>query len=117
MRSIAERKLIEPFRSLVLATAEPFAQVVQDFQAPKVVVGRSVLVGDAACLVRPHLGTGSAKAVDDAVQLAEAVCGPDFAERGCLRAWQYARLEAHHGLVQQAKAIAERYGLGLAPVT
>lgn len=112
MKWLASSALIEPFSSLVRATVEPFAQSILDYQAPQVFFERTVLIGDAACLIRPHLGSGTAKAVDDAIQLAEAVCGPDFHDRGCLRAWQYTRLEDHSGLAEQAKAVARRYGLG-----
>jgi len=37
------------------------------------VFGRTVLLGDAACLVRPHTAAGVAKAADNAVGLAEAM--------------------------------------------
>jgi len=107
--------LPEDFAAVIDRTREPFAQAIQDYQAPRIFFDRSVLIGDAASLVRPHLGAGSAKAVDDAVSLADAVCGPDFRERLCLRAWQQVRLEDHAALAEQAKAVAHRSGLGYLP--
>lgn len=107
------RNLLPPkFAAIIEATPEPFAQAVLDYQAPQLFFGRSVLIGDAACLIRPHLGSGTAKAVEDAVSLADAACGPDFGDRGCLRAWEQVRLDEHHALAEQAKAVARRSGLG-----
>ena len=115
LRRTAIDLLPEDFATIVDRTREPFAQAILDYQAPQLFFDRSVLIGDAASLVRPHLGTGSAKAVDDAVSLADAACGPDFRERRCLRAWQQVRLEEHHALAEQAKAVAYRSGLGNLP--
>jgi 2,6-dihydroxypyridine 3-monooxygenase len=115
LRQTARNLLPEDFATVVDRTREPFAQAILDYRAPQLFFDRSVLIGDAASLVRPHLGTGSAKAVDDAVSLADAACGPDFRERRCLRAWQHVRLEEHHALAEQAKAVAYRSGLGYLP--
>ena len=100
------------FVTIVHSTTEPFAQAIMDYQAPQLFFDRTVLIGDAASIVRPHTGAGSAKAVDDAVSLADAACGPDYAERRCFRAWQQVRLEDHLALAEQAKAVAARSGLG-----
>jgi 2-polyprenyl-6-methoxyphenol hydroxylase-like FAD-dependent oxidoreductase len=112
MIETARAILPDKFATIVEATPEPFAQAILDYQAPRLVFGRTVLIGDAACLIRPHLGSGTAKAVDDAVSLADAACGPDFREKGCLRGWEQVRLEEHHALAEQARAVARRSGLG-----
>ena len=44
-----------------------------DLAVERMAVGRAVLLGDAACLVRPHTAAGVAKAADDAVGLAQAL--------------------------------------------
>jgi 2-polyprenyl-6-methoxyphenol hydroxylase-like FAD-dependent oxidoreductase len=113
LHQTAVEMLPEDFATVVSRTPEPFAQAIMDYQAPRLFFDRSVLIGDAASIVRPHLGAGSAKAVDDAVSLADAACGPDYSERRCFRAWQQVRLEDHHALAEQAKAVARRSGLGL----
>ena len=112
MISVARRLLPGSFVSIIEATREPFAQAILDYEAPQLFFGRSVLIGDAACLIRPHLGSGAAKAVEDAISLADAVCGPDFKQRGCLKGWEAVRLEEHQSMAEQAKALAHRYGLG-----
>ncbi|RQZ19954.1 hypothetical protein DIE15_03840 [Burkholderia sp. Bp9031] len=70
----AGRNLLAPtLAALVDATHAPFAQAIQDLVVERMVFGRTVLLGDAACLVRPHTAAGVAKAADNAVGLAEAM--------------------------------------------
>lgn len=112
IRTTAERHLIEPFTEVVLASHEPFVQSIEDLTSPRLVFGRSVLIGDAASLVRPHIGSGTAKAVDDAITLAHALSESE--ENGtCLAAWEHARLDDHYGLAEYGRAVAKRLGLGI----
>jgi len=70
----AARNLLGPtLAALVDATHAPFAQAIRDLVVERMVFGRAVLLGDAACLVRPHTAAGVAKAADNAVGLAEAM--------------------------------------------
>ncbi len=69
----ADRMLAPTLAALVDATTAPFAQAILDLAVERMAVGRAVLLGDAACMVRPHTAAGVAKAADDAVGLAEAV--------------------------------------------
>ncbi|WP_175674672.1 FAD binding domain-containing protein [Burkholderia ambifaria] len=70
----AARNLLAPtLAALVDATHAPFAQAIRDLVVERMVFGRAVLLGDAACLVRPHTAAGVAKAADNAVGLAEAM--------------------------------------------
>ncbi|RSV39733.1 FAD-dependent monooxygenase [Sphingomonas sp. ABOLE] len=73
-RAVAE--LHPMFARLIAQTAEPFLQTIVDFAAPRTVFGRTVLVGDAAFIVRPHTAGGAAKAARDAQLLAEALRAP-----------------------------------------
>lgn len=59
----------------VLRTApeDSFIQPIYDLQVPRLAVGRLLLAGDAATVVRPHTGGGSVKALQDATAL-EAAC-------------------------------------------
>ncbi|KVX95959.1 FAD binding domain-containing protein [Burkholderia ubonensis] len=70
----AGRRMLAPtLAALVDATRAPFAQAIQDLAVDRMVFGRAVLLGDAACLVRPHTAAGVAKAAENAVDLAEAL--------------------------------------------
>ncbi|KVD48863.1 hypothetical protein WS61_06550 [Burkholderia sp. ABCPW 11] len=69
----ADRMLAPTLAALVDATPAPFAQAILDLAVERMAFGRAVLLGDAACIVRPHTAAGVAKAADDAVGLAEAL--------------------------------------------
>ena len=62
-----------------------------------------VLLGDAAFVVRPHLGAGVTKAALDAAALADSVrfCGDDI-EAACER-YQHLQLPLGRGMVMLAK--------------
>lgn len=112
IRNFAEESLLEPFAEIVRGASEPFVQSIEDLASPRLVFGRTVLIGDAASLVRPHIGSGTAKAVDDAITLAHALTEPKE-DGSCLAAWEQARLEEHYGLAEYGRAVARRLGLGL----
>lgn len=114
MIDLATRDLCPPFREVVHKTAEPFVQKIEDLTLPRLAFGRVVLIGDAASLVRPHIGSGTAKAVDDAIHLAHALSEGCDEDLSCLAAWEHTRLEDHAGLAGYAKAVARRLNLGTA---
>ena len=105
----AQAWLPPAFARVVLAAREPFVQSIEDLLSPQLVFGRTVLIGDAASLIRPHIGSGTAKAVDDAIELAAAL-GDGSDPR--LEAWQIKRLDQHYALSQYSRAMAARLGLG-----
>ncbi|MEX2445292.1 MAG: FAD-dependent monooxygenase [Alkalispirochaeta sp.] len=113
MKELAEHDLCLPFREVVLKTPDPFLQKIEDLTIPRLVFGRVVLIGDAASLVRPHIGSGTAKAVDDAIHLAHALSEGCDEDLSCLAAWEHTRLEDHTGLAGYAKAVARRLNLGI----
>lgn len=112
IRETAQRYLLEPFAEIVVKVEEPFLQSIEDLNTPQLVFGRSVLIGDAASLVRPHIGSGTAKAVDDAISLAHALTEPQE-DGSCLAAWEHARLDDHYGLAEYGRAVSRRLGLGI----
>lgn len=70
----AARTLLPPQLSAVMARLEmPLLQPIYDLETPRMAQGRVVLIGDAAFVVRPHVGAGVTKAADDAAALAEAL--------------------------------------------
>lgn len=70
---IARAVLPPQFRELLEATDEPFAQPIRDLAVPHMVFGRTVLVGEAAFVVRPHTAAAAAKAAADGMMLGEAL--------------------------------------------
>lgn len=66
----AERVLPFPFATLGSSTENIFLQVIHDLIAPTLTFAhRIALIGDAACLLRPHTAAGSTKAAVDAWRL------------------------------------------------
>lgn len=97
----ASRRMLAPtLAALVDATQAPFAQAILDLSVVRMAFGRAVLLGDAACLVRPHTAAGVAKAAENAVGLAEAlrgvVHGPAF--DAALAGWEKRQLATNASL-------------------
>src|SRR6266853_950563 len=68
------RALLSPqFRELLEATEQPFAQPIRDLAVPQMVFDRTVLVGEAAFVLRPHTAAAAAKAAADGMVLGEAL--------------------------------------------
>ncbi|MEW6257340.1 MAG: FAD binding domain-containing protein [Pseudomonadota bacterium] len=71
LREAARAVLSPQFAEVVERTAHPFIQVIQDLASPRMLLGRrTVLIGDAAFVARPHVGMGVTKAAGDADALA-----------------------------------------------
>ncbi|HMM75653.1 MAG TPA: FAD-dependent monooxygenase [Gammaproteobacteria bacterium] len=109
MREAAARLLCPQFRRVIEATPRPFIQPIWDLCAPRFVLGRVILIGDAACTARPHIGLGVSKAADDAARLAAAFAAPDRA--AALAAWERERL----GFARAAREQSRRLGSYLGP--
>ena len=101
MRADADA-LLAPQIAAVIARAErPVLHPIFDLESPRLAFGRVVLLGDAAFVARPHVGTGVTKAALDAQCLADALAaeGNDIeaavarydAERRRFGAWLVAR--------------------------
>jgi 2-polyprenyl-6-methoxyphenol hydroxylase-like FAD-dependent oxidoreductase len=84
MKAAAERLLAPQFRDVVRSIGEPILQPIYDLVSPRMAYGRVAIVGDAAFLIRPHVGAGVSKAADDAIALARALDGAEV-EQGLLR--------------------------------
>jgi 2-polyprenyl-6-methoxyphenol hydroxylase-like FAD-dependent oxidoreductase len=93
-----------PFRAAVAAIAQPFLQPVYDLESPALAFGRIALAGDAAFVVRPHVGAGVVKAADDAAALAERLDAASTIEAG-LRAYEACRLGAGQRFVTRARRL------------
>jgi 2-polyprenyl-6-methoxyphenol hydroxylase-like FAD-dependent oxidoreductase len=69
----AFRELHPMFARLVELTPDPFLQSIVDLGVPRTVFDRTVLIGDAAFVVRPHTAGGAAKAARDALAIADSL--------------------------------------------
>jgi 2,6-dihydroxypyridine 3-monooxygenase len=69
MRDRADALLRPKVAEVVTALDDPFVQLVVDVRAGRRAVGRLALIGDAACVARPHAGAGALKATEEAIAL------------------------------------------------
>jgi 2-polyprenyl-6-methoxyphenol hydroxylase-like FAD-dependent oxidoreductase len=108
LRLAADRLLPEPFRRLVGATKEPFAQAIVDLAVSRMAIGRVALVGDAAFVPRPHTAASTAKAAANALALVESLdeTGDDVEQ--ALKRWEPAQLELGERLRAAGKALGDR---------
>jgi 2-polyprenyl-6-methoxyphenol hydroxylase-like FAD-dependent oxidoreductase len=71
---------IAPSLADIFIASRPYFQPIYDLAAPELVFGRSVIMGDAAFVARPHVGAGVTKAALDAACLANALRAHDTIE-------------------------------------
>ncbi|HEY0286868.1 MAG TPA: FAD binding domain-containing protein [Pseudomonas sp.] len=88
----AEALLPLPFRSIVEATKEPFAQAIRDLASDHMVAGRVLILGDAAAIPRPHTAASTSKAAANALALADALQATPGDVEGALRRWEPAQI-------------------------
>ena len=107
----AEGQLPPILRDRVLQTTQPFVQVILDMAVPQMVKDNVVVLGDAACLVRPHTASGTAKAYRDAITLAMAMEEhPDM--QTALQFWNKQQLRHSRALVVHGQQLASHSQLG-----
>jgi 2-polyprenyl-6-methoxyphenol hydroxylase-like FAD-dependent oxidoreductase len=111
---IAARTLLPPRLSgLVACAREPILSAVFDLEVPRMTFGRVALVGDAAFVARPHVGTGVTKAAQDAQALAGALATSEGNLAEALRRYESSRKQAGANLVARGR----RLGAHLEPAS
>jgi 2-polyprenyl-6-methoxyphenol hydroxylase-like FAD-dependent oxidoreductase len=108
----AERHLPLLLAQLVRSTPEPFVQAIFDLRSASMCDSRVALIGDSACVVRPHTASGTSKASGDAVSLAQHLQAADFDVSEALRHWEPERLAVAARLVAYGRRLAVSSGLG-----
>jgi 2,6-dihydroxypyridine 3-monooxygenase len=108
LRETAAAVLAPAAAEVVLATAEPYLQVVLDVRSRRMALGRTALVGDAACSARPHAAAGTAKAAADAWALRDALVASDGDVAAALAAWEPAQLELSRALLDRVTEMGDR---------
>ena len=89
-------------------TTEPFVQLIVDVAVPRMVFGRVCILGDAAFALRPHAAVGTAKAAEDARQLARALqAAGDDVDRA-LSSWEQSQLRLGRQVAARTCAAGNR---------
>jgi len=100
------------FQTVVTETPEMFVQAIYDLSVPEMVVDRVCLLGDSAFVARPHTAAGTAKAVSDAVTLAETLSQHESLE-AAFSSWKQTRGAYGAQLVSRGKRMGDdRLNLG-----
>jgi len=104
MREAAERLLPPQLRGVVRLIEQPFLQPIYDLESSALAFGRAALIGDAAFVVRPHVGGGIVKAAEDAAALAAALDEHIDVAAG-VAAFEARRIEVGRKFVAQARRL------------
>lgn len=101
MEAEAKRQLPQPFVEIIQNSARPFFTPIYDHCSPVMAKTRVALVGDAACVARPHVGMGVTKAAYDALTLADGLRSLPVEQ--ALEAYSQTRLPAARRAHDQAR--------------
>lgn len=108
LRERAEQALPPAIAATVSRAEEPFVQAVYDVEVTRMAVGRACLLGDAAFAIRPHAAAGTAKAAEDAWELARALLRHPGDIPEALQQWESSQLRLGRRVLQRARDIGER---------
>jgi 2-polyprenyl-6-methoxyphenol hydroxylase-like FAD-dependent oxidoreductase len=103
MVETAQQALAPQFAEAIRRARLRFFQPIVDLELPRLVIGRAIIIGDAAFVARPHVAMGVPKATGDALALAEAVkrVGRDY--MSALAAFEAERIRISHNMVERGR--------------
>ena len=102
----AGRVLAPQLAELVRLCPHPFIQAIFDMRAERLVYDRTILLGDAAAVVRPHVAAGTAKACADAWALREHLQDP-VELTAALAAWEVEQLAVATAAAERSRSMGE----------
>jgi 2-polyprenyl-6-methoxyphenol hydroxylase-like FAD-dependent oxidoreductase len=101
----AENLLPPPFREVIEATAQPFAQAIRDLASDHMVAGRVIIIGDAAAIPRPHTAASTSKAAANALALVDELQASPNDIAAALARWEPDQVALGKYLRQQGTQI------------
>jgi 2-polyprenyl-6-methoxyphenol hydroxylase-like FAD-dependent oxidoreductase len=104
MRAAASQVLAPQFAEIVQRCEQPFLQPIYDLATSRLCYARSVLIGDAAFVARPHVGMGVTKAAEDAMTLVDCLTSHNDVQ-AALDSYQQQRHTAGQDVVQRARRL------------
>jgi 2-polyprenyl-6-methoxyphenol hydroxylase-like FAD-dependent oxidoreductase len=111
LNMLADEQLPAILRNRIHQTIHPFVQVILDLEVPRMYYNRVAILGDAACLVKPHTASGTAKAYRDAITLAMNLQGHQSLE-AALYIWNAHQLDHAAALAKHGRQLAAQSQLG-----
>lgn len=115
LRECAE-SIPEPFRTTQKTMESPFIQAVYDHGIEKMVFGNVCILGDAAFSPRPHVAVATAKASEDACQLACALKECEGDQKKGLQRWEEKQLKLGKEVVRRSQELGTMLQSGNWPV-
>lgn len=112
LKATARRELPSQFAEVVEKTARPLLQPIYDVESQRMAFGRVALIGDAAFVARPHVGTGVLKAGQDAKALVDAL-GATGSVPEALAQFEQARLRTNRETVELGRYLGAFIERGL----
>ena len=107
LRATAKASMAPQVAWLVAHATQPILSPIFDLQSPQIVFGRVALMGDAAFVARPHVGTGVTKAALDAQSLAEALAASRSDPAAALKRYDSDRRRFGNWLVARGRRIGD----------
>ena len=108
-RKIAERMLPPAFKELLRATNEPFVQAIMDLACPQLVFNRTILMGDASFVIRPHTAASTSKGIANAFALVGELAGKQELSES-LEHWQRSELNRGQRLMSYGQGLGSSQG-------
>jgi 2-polyprenyl-6-methoxyphenol hydroxylase-like FAD-dependent oxidoreductase len=108
-RKIAERVLPPAFQKLIRATKEPFVQAIMDLACPQLVFNRTILMGDASFVIRPHTAASTSKGIANAFALVGELAGEQELSES-LDHWQRSELNRGQRLMSYGQGLGQSQG-------
>lgn len=103
---LTARRLLAPqIAELVASVQQPILSAIYDLESPRMSFGRVVLVGDAAFVARPHVGTSVTKAAQDASTLIDELTKGTVDD--ALAAYERRRMQAGRELVARGRLLGQ----------
>jgi 2-polyprenyl-6-methoxyphenol hydroxylase-like FAD-dependent oxidoreductase len=99
----ARRTLAPQFADAIERARLTFFQPILDLELPRLVFGRTVIVGDAAFVVRPHVAMGIPKGAGDVLELASCLQQFGSGFRAGLAAFEANRLRVGRAILARGR--------------
>lgn len=112
IKATARRELPAQFAEVVEKTARPLLQPIYDVESRQMAFGRVAIIGDAAFVARPHVGTGVLKAGQDAKALVDCLAGCATVSEALSR-FEKARLRTNRETVELGRYLGAFIERGL----
>lgn len=113
IRARAAEMVAPPVASVVEAVPQLLLQAITDMESPRLVFGRTALIGDAAFVARPHVAAGITKAALNAQALALAVGDGSGDLDAALADYEAQALDLGRAMVGHARALGSHIGSAL----